>query len=200
MKPKPQIWYHGTKENFSGPVRPIYLTPSKALASMHGDLVAFKIDPSAKWLDTDEVEYFVPGMDSIGYIDGWAEKLRNRGWDVIWDSADYKRGHQQIYVVNPDVLNVITPTSEHAQLKSLISQLVSETIAEALSFSTPSSPKQEKEMMTLLQMLSKNRALEKGGWRQGAEEALEKAQQGDWSEAMMFLRAYVPSVLKRKSN
>lgn len=118
MKPNVEVWHHGGE--IEGPLRSMYLTPSKALASLHGDLHSFMIDPGAKWLDTDKVEYFIPGMDSLGYTEGWDEKLRNKGYDVVWDSSDYKRGHQQIYVVNPEVLKNVDTFDESTHVDDLL--------------------------------------------------------------------------------
>lgn len=125
-KPKQNIWFHGTREKFSGDLRPMYLTPSKALASMHGKIYQFKIDDDAKWLNIDQVEHFIPSMDSIGYVEGWAEKLRKKGWDVVWDKPDYLRGYKQIYVANPDVLKPIENIDEAANLNQLLKTLFEE--------------------------------------------------------------------------
>lgn len=106
-KPKNKLWYHGTREKFEGPLRPLYLSPSKAVANMHGKIYTFTLDSNAKWLDIGEVIYYTPSMDSIGYSAEWPEKLKKKGWDVVWDSEDFARGHEQIFVLNPEILQPV---------------------------------------------------------------------------------------------
>lgn len=127
-RPQIDVWYHGTKEDFSGALKPLYLTPTKNLASMHGNIHAFRMDENAKWLDISTVEYFIPSMDSIGYNKKALEKLKNKGWDVVWDSEDYSRGYQQIFVLNPDVLRPVNIKQE--MLKRMINKMIVEVIEE----------------------------------------------------------------------
>lgn len=126
-KPAAKIWYHGTKEKFEGEFKPLYLSSSKSLASLHGKVHAFTLDPNAKWLDISEVVYYTPGMDSIGYSTTWPEKLKNKGWDVVWDSEDYARGYPQIFVLNPKILNPI-----ESELTETIDSLVKLVLNEEL--------------------------------------------------------------------
>jgi len=120
IKPNVNIWYHGTEKGISGPLRSIYLTPSKNLAKLHGDVYAFRIDPNARWLDIGELSWGVPSMDTMGYAEGMDERFRSKGFDVVWDRSDYRRGHQQIYVVNPEVLSMVDNINESIKLNKLL--------------------------------------------------------------------------------
>ena len=106
-RPNVQTWYHGGK--IRGGLKPMYLTPSEALASIHGEIHEFTIRPSAGWFDTSTpMTGFWPGMDSIGSEPGYWSDLRKRGADVVWDESDFKRGYEQVFVVNPAVLKRVT--------------------------------------------------------------------------------------------
>lgn len=126
-KPSTKIWYHGTKEKLEEPIRPLYLSSSKSVATLYGKVYAFTIDPGAKWLDLDKVEFYTPSMDGIGYSETWPEKLRSKGWDVVWDSEDYLRGHAQIFILNPKVLQLV-----ESDLVEAITSLVGTTLGEVL--------------------------------------------------------------------
>ncbi len=107
------IFYHGTDEDLTGDIEPLYLTPSKALAEMNGkNVYAFSIKPDAEWFDMSQVEYSLPSMDSLGYNQVATEKLQNKGYDVVWDSEDYAKGAKQLFVINPDVLKRVETTEE----------------------------------------------------------------------------------------
>jgi hypothetical protein len=99
------IWYHGGK--LTGPVRPLYLTSSRAVA----ELVAgpkyvhpFRIDQEARWVDLGSLTASYPSMDSLGYDRRAIERLKAMGADVVIDEADFRRGHPQIFVLHPEVL------------------------------------------------------------------------------------------------
>ena len=125
IAPKIDVWYHGSREKFTGPIRPLYLTPHKALASIHGNLYAFRINPEAEWLDLSEYEGgFVPSIDSLGYHSSAPEKLRNKGFDIAWEREDFRRGHTQIYVLNPNVLQSVS--LDEQMLCELIENILSE--------------------------------------------------------------------------
>jgi cytidyltransferase-like protein len=102
---KQGVWHHGTRGELEGDLDSLYLTPSKALADMLGDKVySFKIKPNAKWLDIGTPEHDHLSMDTIGYMQKEIESLKSEGVDIVWDIDDFNGGFQQVYVVNPQVL------------------------------------------------------------------------------------------------
>ena len=102
---KENVWYHGSDGTLDGDLKALYLTPSRALADMLGEEVhSFKIKPDAKWLDIGGVEYDHFSMDTIGYSQNQIQDLMEEGVDIVWDVDDFDKGFQQIYVVNPKVL------------------------------------------------------------------------------------------------
>jgi len=122
-KPNVKIWYHGSSNFLKKPLQPLYLTPSKALAKMFGKAYAFKIKPNAKWLNLDNYEFFAPHIDSFGHAPEAVKRLKKLGYDIVWDSADYKRGQQQIYVLNPKVLNFLGLIKETNIFNSLFEEI-----------------------------------------------------------------------------
>ena len=105
---KSKTWYHGSVEPLEGALRALYLTPSPALAKMHGKaLTAFKILPGASIVDLKDLD-LQGSMDSIGYGD----RIKKSGADVVWDKEDWLGYNQQIYVVNPDVLEPLDGVDE----------------------------------------------------------------------------------------
>ena len=107
-RPNVQTWYHGGK--IRGSLKPLYLPSSEALASMHGEVHEFTIDRSAEWFDlTTPMTGFWPSMDSIGYEPESWSKLKKREVDVVWDESDFRRGYEQVFVINPAVLKQVTP-------------------------------------------------------------------------------------------
>ncbi len=102
---KEGVWHHGSDGDIEGDLRALYLTPSKSLASMLGKKVySFKIDPNANWLDVGTPEYDYISMDSLGYSQKQIQRLKQEGVDVVWNIDDFNKGFQQVYVINPEVL------------------------------------------------------------------------------------------------
>ena len=102
---KEGVWHHGSDGDIEGDLRALYLTPSKSLASMLGKKVySFKIDPNANWLDVGTPEYDYISMDSLGYSQKQVQRLKQEGVDVVWNIDDFNKGFQQVYVINPEVL------------------------------------------------------------------------------------------------
>ena len=102
---KVRCWYHGGE--LRGPVRPLYLTSSRAVASLNagaGPVHAFTIGSGASWLDLSALSFSHPSMDAFGYDDRAIEKAKLKGADVVYDSEDFSRGHPQIFVIDPSVL------------------------------------------------------------------------------------------------
>ena len=105
---KENTWYHGSGGALEGDLRALYLTPSRALASMLGKEVhSFKIKSNAKWIDIGAVEYDHLSMDTIGYSQKQVQELKQEGTDIVWDIDDFNNGFQQVYVINPDILEPV---------------------------------------------------------------------------------------------
>ena len=107
-------WYHGSRQGLSQDLKSLYLTPSEALASLHGKVYEFSISPDAKWLNLSKVSMgplAMITMDSVGYNEEQIELIRDEGFDIVWDSDDYTRGNEQIFVINPKMVSVITQQS-----------------------------------------------------------------------------------------
>lgn len=109
-----RFWYHGTKEGLKGELRPLWLAPSKSVSSMHGNKTyTFRIKPEATWKTIEDPHGQKSGvftyatMDSIGYLPQEIERVRKQGADVVWDKPDYARGNQQIFIINPEVLELV---------------------------------------------------------------------------------------------
>ena len=105
LKESQEIWYHGGK--IEGALGPLYLSGGEALASMHGELHSFTISSSASWLDLSKVQMgslALISMDSVGFSPDKINKIKDSGYDVVWDSEDFNKGYEQIFVVNPEVL------------------------------------------------------------------------------------------------
>jgi hypothetical protein len=105
-----EIWYHGGK--IEGEPVPLYLSADEALASMHGELYSFKISQYAKWMDLSDLEFSIGSlamisMDSIGYNEEKINRVRELGYDIVWDKKDFHQGYEQVFVVNPKVLTPI---------------------------------------------------------------------------------------------
>jgi len=102
--PNARTWYHGSKdpEVTTQRLRPLYLTTSPALASLHGNIHRFEIRPGAKWVDICNMMVFFT-MDSLGYEPASIQKMKRTGADVVWDSSDFRRA-PQVFVINPRVL------------------------------------------------------------------------------------------------
>jgi hypothetical protein len=99
-------WYHGGP--IDGPLGTMHLSPSEALASMYGTVHVFRIKPSAKWLDLADGQMLKSvSMDSLGYNENAIKRVQERGYDIVWDSHDFHRGYEQIFVSNPDALDAI---------------------------------------------------------------------------------------------
>lgn len=112
-----RLWYHGTPEPWSeADPRPLYVTGSRALASWHatgrhGRIYAFKIDDDARWLDISESDICRATMDSIGYDDAAWDALLAEGIQVVWDRDDYRRGFDQLFILDPSVLTLVAEES-----------------------------------------------------------------------------------------
>ena len=109
MNEAEEVWYHGGK--IEGGLVPLYLSTSENLSSMHGELYPFKISQDAKWMDLSDLEFSIGSlamisMDSIGYNDEQINRVRELGYDIVWDKKDFHQGYEQVFVVNP---NVLTP-------------------------------------------------------------------------------------------
>ena len=105
-----ETWYHGTDSPLEGDIKPLYLTPSKNLADMLGkEVYAFKIKPEAKWFDmgSKETGPYLFSMDTIGYLSDKWEDFTSYGVDIVWDVPDFRKGFEQIFVVDPDVLEQV---------------------------------------------------------------------------------------------
>ena len=105
-----ETWYHGTDSPLEGDIKPLYLTPSKNLADMLGkEVYAFKIKPEAKWFDmgSKETGPYLFSMDTIGYLPDKWEDFTSYGVDVVWDVPDFRKGFEQIFVVDTDVLEMV---------------------------------------------------------------------------------------------
>ena len=105
-----ETWYHGTDSPLEGDIKPLYLTPSKNLADMLGkEVYAFKIKPEAKWFDMGSKESgpYLFSMDTIGYLPDKWEDFTSYGVDVVWDVPDFRKGFEQIFVVDTDVLEMV---------------------------------------------------------------------------------------------
>ena len=107
-------WYHGSRQGLSQDLKSLYLTPSEALASLHGKVYEFSISPDAKWLNLSKVSMgpmAMVTMDSVGYKEKQMELIRAEGFDIVWDSGDYARGNEQIFVLNPEMASVVEQQS-----------------------------------------------------------------------------------------
>jgi len=103
-----EVWYHGGK--IEGGLGPLYLSGDEALSSMHGELYSFTISPNAKWLNLSKIQMgplALISMDSVGFSPDKINKIKDSGYDVVWDSEDFNKGYEQIFVVNPNVLTMI---------------------------------------------------------------------------------------------
>jgi len=109
------IWYHGSKQGLNQDLKSLYLTPSEALAALHGKVYEFSISPNAKWLNLSKVPMgplAMITMDSIGYNEEQIELIRDEGFDIVWDSDDYSKGYEQIFVISPKMVSIITQQSQ----------------------------------------------------------------------------------------
>ena len=100
-----EIWYHGGK--IEGSLDPLYLSRDEALSSMHGELYSFTISPNAKWLNLSKMQMgplALISMDSVGFSPDKINRIKDSDYDVVWDSKDFNKGYEQIFVVNPEVL------------------------------------------------------------------------------------------------
>jgi len=105
LKESQEIWYHGGK--IEGSLGPLYLSGDEALSSMHGDLYSFTISPNARWLNLSKIQMgplALISMDSVGFSPDKINKIKDSDYDVVWDSKDFNKGYEQIFVVNPEVL------------------------------------------------------------------------------------------------
>ena len=105
-----ETWYHGTDSPLEGDIKPLYLTPSKNLADMLGkEVYAFKIKPKAKWFDmgSKETGPYLFSMDTIGYLPDKWEDFTSYGVDVVCDVPDFRKGFEQIFVVDTEVLEMV---------------------------------------------------------------------------------------------
>lgn len=110
-RPAADIWHHGSK-SFEGQSRPMYLTQSRALASLHGNVHSFKLAPDAVWHDIKDEPH---SMDSVGYQPEVVARHQALGRDVLWSS--HRHAGDQVYVTNPAKLIPHTESDlEKAQL------------------------------------------------------------------------------------
>ena len=80
------------------------------LSSTHGELYSFTISPNARWLNLSKIRMgplALISMDSVGFFPDKINKIKDSDCDVVWDSKDFNKGYEQIFVVNPEVLTFV---------------------------------------------------------------------------------------------
>ena len=108
LKENQEIWYHGGK--IEGDLNPLYLSGDAVLSSTHGELYSFTISPNARWLNLSKIRMgplALISMDSVGFFPDKINKIKDSDYDVVWDSKDFNKGYEQIFVVNPEVLTFV---------------------------------------------------------------------------------------------
>tara|TARA_Y100000034_G_scaffold33377_1_gene40923 strand:+ start:837 stop:1214 length:378 start_codon:yes stop_codon:yes gene_type:complete len=111
-QPVVDIWYHGSDEPISGALKSLYLTDDEALANIGGrsHVYKFQISPSANWLDLSDIQMgplALVSMDSLGYNPHQIERIREEGYDVVWQSDEFSL-YRQIFVVSPNVIRSLS--------------------------------------------------------------------------------------------